>query len=334
MNPWFSIISALGAVGISYLVAKDSLDKNPELKRALARDVPYPKNIDAKVEASKVINLYVSSIQYRNFKHFCKCLSSDLMPKVDRTIPQVSEYFYYNNFKAIFNPIVEFNSNQKVDIQKLSSVKVLKAYIFKEWAKDNVYEYLDLPTSEAMFNTELNNIIMAECAITYDSIQKVGLIFLKYDPKLQLWQIHRVGKYTINKFRKFLKDCTIMFYSNQCKLLLEHGTISSMDENGLFEEYLVDGRITSNKLKNQLSGIGIDLDILDGLYDKIWYETKLTMEALQAGNCAWYIEYSDGYPIAIYMAHDDVSELVGSYSIETRQCQTERTIGGIWSDFE
>lgn len=334
MNLWFNIISALGAVGISYLVAKDSLEKNPELKRTLSRDVPYPKDINAKAEASKVISLYVSSIKYKNFHDFCKCLSSELMPKIDGVHPKVSEYFYYTNFKMVFNPIIEFSGNQKVDVHKLSSVKVLKAYIFEEWAKDNVYEYLDLPTKEVMFKTELKNIIMAECAVTYDGTQSVGLIFLKYDPKLQLWQIHRAGKDTINKFRKFLRDCTIMFYSNQCKMLLERDTILNMDENELLQEHLVEGRITSNRLKNSISGIGIDVDVLDELYDKVWYETKLTVEALQNGDCVWYIEYYEGCPVALYMAHDDVSELVGSYNIETGYYQKERTVGGIWSNFE
>lgn len=334
MKPWLSIISVLGAVGISYLVAKDNLEKNPELKQVFARDIPYPKDINVKAEASKVISLYVSSIKYKNFKDFCKCLSSELITKEEVNSPQVSEFFYYNNFKAVFKPIVEFSGNQKVDIQKLGSVKVLKAYIFEDWAKNNVYEYLDLPTKEVIFKAKLKNIIMAECVVTYDSISKVGLLFLKYDPKTQLWQIHRSTKGTVNKFLKFLKDNIIMFYSNQCKLLLERGTISKMDENGIFEDFLVEGRITSNRLKNHVSSIGIDLDVFDKLYDKIWYETKLTIEALQGGKCSWYIEYSDGYPIALYMAHDDVSELVGGYNIETRHYQTERTIGGIWASFE
>lgn len=328
------------ALGLKTVLDNDGLKSNNTIKQE-SKDNPKSSNVDISAnlftDISMCVNMYTESVKNKNPHMFKKCVIPELFQSLQNTMqhegfnPHMLDYFFYQHIKKVIRAIYDLSNDDLIDIEKFQYIKVVKVQMLKSWLDENLPEILDMPVNVLSLEKDYKDVAIAEGSFFYNNELKIVHILFVYNHNVNRWQLARINKETTSSLKFSFENNLLLFYSCNCRSVLEKNVLDDLDENNTFKNYLIDGILSCDNEHTNLIAISISIDKLEVVSKKVRLEMNMVAKALQQKSCVWFIRYLDGIPVQMYMAHDEKSKFVGGYDFNTKQLIKENVVGGIWS---
>lgn len=339
---WLKLLTTLGitALGLKTVSDNNTFESN-HIKEEKSKDKPNINNTDISAtlfrDVSMCVNMYTQSVKEKNPYMFKKCVVPKLFESLQNTMKTdvfntyLLEYFFYQHLKRVVRTIFNLDSDDLVDVNKFQYIRVVKVCMFKKWLAEFVPEMLDMPLNMLSIEEDYNNVAIAEGSFFYDGELKIVTILFVYNHDVHRWQLSTISKETILELKSIFENDLLLFYSNNCRSVLEKNVLENLDENNIFQKYVVDGILSCDSEHTNLISIGLSMEKLEKVSKKIRYEMNMVAKTLQQKSCIWFLKYTSGVPVQMYMAHNERSQFVGGYDFASKQLIKNKIDGGIWS---
>lgn len=340
---WLKLLTTLGitALGLKTVSDNSTTSEINNKKEEKSKDKPNTNSIDISAtlfkDVSMCINMYTQSVKDKNPYMFKKCV----VPKLFKSLQDIRntdisntyllEYFFYQHLKKVVRTIFDFDNDDLVDVNKFQYIRVVKVCTFKEWLMKFLPEMLDMPINILSIDEDYNNVAIAEGSFFYDDELKIVTILFVYNHDVNRWQLSTISKETSLELKSTFENNLLLFYSSNCRSVLEKNVLENLDENNIFQEYVVDGILSCDIEHTNLLSIGLSMEKFEKISKKIRYEMNMVAKALQQKSCVWFLKYLNGIPVQMYMAHDEKSKFVGGYDFKSKQLIKKKVLNGIWS---